>query len=394
MGNNLTNKVNKSVQAIYLDNHATTAIDQRVLDQMMTCLTTVYGNPASNHIFGIQANYLVEEARDKVANTLNTTKDSIIFLSGATEANNTVLKGVFETNRHQQPHFIVSAIEHKCILEASKHLEKLGAEVSVLKPDSYGLISPKQLKAALQPNTKLVSIMFANNEIGSINPVKELASICHQQAVLFHTDAAQAIGKLKIDVNDLDVDFMSASGHKFYGPKGSGFLYIKAGRAQELRPLLDGGGQEAGIRSGTLNVPAIVGLGQAMAILETELIQDMRHYRQLRDELFKILADNLSAIKLNGPALTSSNRLVNNLNVCFDNLNITELRRRLPLIAFSSSSACSSGDLKPSYVLQSIGLSSEQAKSSIRFGIGRFNTLEEVRLAANQLSQTILALTV
>lgn len=385
---------------IYLDNHATTPLDPSVLETMLPYFTESFGNPASTHSYGVRAQYAVSQARAKVATAIRAEENEIFFTAGATESNNFVIKGVFDHFRDKKPHFIVSNIEHKCILEAANHIEAQGAELTVLKANAKGLITPAQLKKALKPNTVLVSIMFANNEIGSINPVKALATVCHEHNVLFHTDAAQAVGKIPIDVKQLGIDLLSASGHKFYGPKGIGFVYVKHDVQPLLTPLLDGGGQEGNLRSGTLNVPGIVGLGRAIELSTTDLDEQFRHYFTLRNRLYGHLQRAFPDIIVNGADIASDSelekadsisqfaaeleRLPHNLNITLPSIDPTKLAR-VYTVAFSSTSACSSGDVKPSYVLIAIGRTPDEAKASLRFGIGRFNSEAEVDEAAEQL---------
>jgi len=391
---------------IYLDNHATTPIDPAVLDMMLPYLKEDFGNPASTHSYGVKAQYAIDQARKKVADAINADTGEIIFTAGATESNNFVIKGVYDHSFDKKPHFIVSSIEHKCILEAVKHIENQGASVTVLTVNKDGRITPSQLEKALRPETVLVSIMFANNEIGSINPVKELAAVCHNHNVLFHTDAAQAVGKLPIDVRDLDIDFMSASGHKFYGPKGIGFVYIKKEVQESITPLLDGGGQEAHLRSGTLNVPGIVGLGEAIKLSTTDMETQFWHYVSLRNRLYDRLYAAFSDVIINGPTVSSIDelkalgglaaiadsldRLPHNLNITLPSIDPGQLGK-IYTVAFSSTSACSSGEVEPSYVLMNIGRTEDEAKASLRFGIGRFNTEADVDEAADILINTLLA---
>lgn len=374
---------------IYLDNHATTPIDPRVLAAMLPYLQDDFGNAASNHFYGLKAKYAVDQAREEIASAINAKPNEIVFTSGATEANNMVIKGLFDTYRNKKPHFIVSAIEHKCILNAVKHIERLGARVTYLSAGKDGIVNLSELESAITPDTVLVSVMFANNEIGSINPIKQIADICHKNNVALHTDAAQAAGKLEIDVDKLCIDFMSVSAHKFYGPKGVGFLYARKEQQRYLEPLLDGGGQESGLRSGTLNVPGIVGSGKALKLAVASLEKEAIEAKELRNELMDILNNEVTGIILNGPPLDSEERLPNNLNITIKGLDTDRLRALVPLIAFSSSSACNSSSPTPSYVLKAIGRSNEEAYSSIRFGIGRFNQKGEVREAAKQLASAI-----
>ena len=385
---------------IYLDNHATTPLDPAVLDVMLPYFTESFGNPASTHAFGVRAQYAVSQARAKVAKAIGAQENEIFFTAGATESNNFAIKGVFDHFRTKKPHFIVSNIEHKCILEAAKHVEQQGAELTVLQVNKAGQITPAQLKKALKPNTVLVSIMFANNEIGSINAVKALAAVCHEHEVLFHTDAAQAVGKVPIDVEALGVDLLSASGHKFYGPKGIGFVYVKQAVQSLLTPLLDGGGQEGNLRSGTLNVPGIVGVGKAIELATTDLDAQFEHYLRLRNRLYDRLLTAFPDLMLNGADVLSDTdfdaaggvtevaaslqRLPHNLNITLPSIDPSRLAR-IYTVAFSSTSACSSGETKPSYVLMAVGRTPEEAMASMRFGIGRFNTEADIDDAVDAL---------
>jgi cysteine desulfurase len=400
----------KTNKTIYLDNHATTALDPRVLTAMLPALTENFGNPASTHVYGVIASHMVERGRGQVANAINANLDEIIFTAGATESNNFAIKSVFEHYQDQdiRPHFIVSSIEHKCILEAAKHVEKQGAEITFIDVNAVGLVEPEELKKAIRPNTVLVSIMLANNETGGINDIRKLSAICKAKKILFHTDAAQAIGKIPVDVKELGIDMLSASGHKFYGPKGIGFSYVKREVQDLLTPLLDGGGQESNLRSGTLNVPGIVGIGKAIELATEELDSDFWHYVQLRNHLYDALVAGIPGILLNGPEIASVDslrkignlteigrtiqRLPNNLNLTLPDVSSSKLKQKLNKIAFSSGSACSSASTEPSYVLMTLGRSEDEAQSSVRFGIGRFNTEEEVETAANLFVETVGAL--
>jgi cysteine desulfurase len=398
-------KTAPTAQPIYLDNHATSPLDPRVLEAMLPYLSENFGNPASTHIYGLRASYAVSQARIQVASALNARPEEIIFTSGATESNNFALKGVFDYYHDKKPHFIVSDIEHKCILEAAKHIKKQGAEVTFLPVNAEGLVELEQLKKAIKPNTVLVSVMFANNEIGTINPIRELSALCHDKGILFHTDAAQAIGKVPIDVKDLGIDLLSASGHKFYGPKGVGFSYVSKEAKKFLTPLLDGGGQESNLRSGTLNVASIVGIGRAIELVSQELDSDFWHYITLRNSLYEKLNQAIPGLILNGPSIASEaslrkigdvykiasslKRLPNNLNLTLP--EGTSLKsHKLTNIAFSSGSACSSADPEPSYVLMTIGRSSEEAQASLRFGIGRFNTESEIESAVSVFENALV----
>lgn len=390
--------------SIYLDNHATTPLDPIVLNTMLPYLKESFGNPASTHSYGMRAQYAVDRARTQVAAAINAEEDEIFFTAGATESNNFVIKGVFDHFRDKKPHIIMSNIEHKCVLEAAKHVEKQGASITILRAGRDGRLAPEQLEQAIKPNTVLVSVMFANNEIGSINPIKELTTICHEHGVLFHTDAAQAVGKVPIDVKQLGIDLLSASGHKFYGPKGIGFVYVSKDAQKFITPLLDGGGQEGHFRSGTLNVPGIVGLGKAIELTTIEADTQFWHYITLRNRLYDRLLNAFPDLIVNGPviptlddfktpksglaAALAQERLPHNLNITLPSIDSVRLAR-IYSVAFSSTSACSSGDVKPSYVLIAIGRTAEEARSSLRFGIGRFNTEAEIDEASQLLVQGI-----
>ncbi len=400
-----SHKIPLASKIIYLDNNATTPVDPIVLDTMLPYLKENFGNPASTHSYGERALYAVDQARHQVATAIHADDKEIIFTSGATESNNFVVKGVFDHYRTKKPHFIVSNVEHKCILEAVKHVKKQGAQVTILKVNKQGLIQPEQLSKAIRPNTVLVSIMFANNEIGSINPIKELAKICRKHNILFHTDASQAVGKLPINVHELGIDLLSASGHKFYGPKGIGFAYVREGAEKFLTPLLDGGGQEGSLRSGTLNVPGIVGLGKAIEITSENMDSELWFYLRLRNRLYDQLIKAFPDMIVNGPEVVSIEsleksgdlitmastlkRLPNNLNITIPSVDVSSIKEIYD-VAFSSTSACSSGTQEPSYVLMSIGRNADQAMASLRFGIGRFNTQEDVDDAAASLIETLL----
>ena len=377
---------------IYLDNNATTALDPAVLDAMMPYLTEEYGNPSSTHKHGARAAFAVESAREKLAASLSTDSHAVYFTSGATESNNTVLKGAYFTalkRGNSAPHFIVSEIEHKCVLNTASFLEDMGADVTYLKVDAKGIINPDDLANAIRPSTVLASVMWVNNEIGAINDIAALASVCHDKGVLFHTDAAQAMGKLSVDVSTIGADFISGSAHKFYGPKGIGFLVASPSAISHITPLLHGGGQESGVRSGTLNVAGIVGLGAAAelfchdAFVQTEASRQSLLASQLFEGLRKIFPDTT----LNGPEL-GVHRIANNLNVSFPSLNEKMFNKKLKGLMVSSSSACSSADLKASYVLRAIGLDEAIALKSYRFGIGKDTTDRDIVDALTIIQQT------
>lgn len=362
---------------IYLDNHATTRTDPRVVAAMLPYFTEIYGNPSStNHVFGQAALAAVTTAREQVARLLHAPPNTILFTSGATESNNLALKGVAAAQRQRGRHLVTVATEHKAILDPCARLQRDGGEVTILPVDGRGLVDPDAVAAAIRPDTILVSVMLANNEIGTIQPVAEIAKVCHERGVPLHTDAAQAVGKIPVDVAELDVDLLSFSGHKLYGPKGIGVLYLRR-RSPRLRllPLQEGGGQENNLRSGTLATPLIVGLGAACALAEAELAQDAKHTAALRDRLEQGLKERIPGLIVNGHP---THRLPGNLNVSIPLVQGEALLLALRDVAVSSGSACTTQTPEPSHVLRAIGRDEELAYASLRFGVGRFNTLEEI----------------
>jgi cysteine desulfurase len=365
-------------RAIYMDNHATTPVDPRVLEAMLPYFTEKFGNSGSrNHSFGWEAEAAVDLAREQVAALVKAKPKEIIFTSGATESDNLALKGVVEFYKEKGNHVITAATEHKAILDTCKALERKGlATVTYLAVDSYGLVDLDELRAAITDKTILISLMHANNEIGTIQPLHEIGKIAKEKGVLFHTDATQGVGKLPVDVEAMGIDLMSFSGHKIYGPKGIGGLYVRA-RAPRVRlaPMIDGGGQERGMRSGTLNVPGIVGLGKACALCGEELERESERLLRLRERLRQGIMGQLDEVYLNGHPMQ---RLPGNLNISFAFVEGESLLMGLKDIAVSSGSACTSATLEPSYVLKALGVGDELAHTSIRFGLGRFNTEEEV----------------
>lgn len=366
---------------IYLDNNATTRTDERVVAAMLPYFTEEYGNPSSSHKFGLKAAMAVEAAREAVANLLGADPSEVFFTAGATESNNTVLKGAYFAavkKGIERPHFIVNSIEHKCVINAAHFLESIGADVTFVRPNSDGIIEVSDVRDAITSNTILVSSMWANNEIGSINPVLELAQLCDERGILFHTDAAQAIGKINIDLRNSHIHFLTGSAQKFYGPKGTGLLYVKKAARNAIEPLLHGGGQESGLRSGTLNVPGIVGLAEAMKLFcNPEWISsEQPRQLELATRLYDGLKDIDPAVQLNGPAVGSESRLFNNLNVSFPSINEKIFNKTIKGLMISSGSACSSADLKASYVLTEIGLEEALALKSFRIGLAKDTTAE------------------
>ncbi len=367
---------------IYLDNHSTSPCDPRVVDAMVPYLSEHFGNAASkSHSFGWTAEEAVDVARERIAHLLGATPKEIIFTSGATEGNNMALKGAMEFYASKGKHLITSPIEHKAVVDTARWLERNGCEVTWLNVDEDGLINPEDVRAAIRPDTVLVSLMHGNNEIGVLNPVAEIGKICKEEGVLFHTDAAQSVGRVSIDVNRDGIDLLSLSAHKMYGPKGIGALYVrrKAPRVR-LAPLFHGGGHERGMRSGTLPVHQIVGLGMAAHLCAEELEQEYSKTVALRDRLLAKLSAHVPEILVNG---SMDHRLPGNLNVSFTYVEGESMLMALRDVAVSSGSACTSSSLEPGYVLRAIGLEDENAHSSIRFGIGRFNTEAEIDAVAD-----------
>lgn len=371
---------------IYLDNNSTTPVDPRVLEAMMPYFTDKFGNTSSKHSFGYIANAAVEHAREQIAKLINADTNEIYFTSGATESINLVHFGTAEKFLNKRNHIISSNVEHSASYESLLQLQKKGVEVSFTRCDAKGFIHPEIIVAEIKADTFLVSIIAANNEIGTINNISEIGNLCRNNNILFHTDATQAVGKIKIDVKEMNIDFMSFSSHKIYGPKGVGALFIRKGCEDKILPLMFGGGQEKGIRPGTLNTPAIVGFGKAAEICSAELEAESKRIRQLRDYFYKKIASNLDSVKLNGDI---EKRLPGNLNLFISGVKSDVLIANIRDIAFSTGATCSSETGKPSRILKAIGLSDDEAKSSIRLGIGRFNTDEEIDYAADKFVETI-----
>ena len=373
---------------IYMDNHATTPVDPRVFEAMLPYLTNVFGNAASrNHSFGWEAEDAVEKARKQVASLIGANSKEIVFTSGATESNNLALKGVAEMYAEKGNHIITAATEHKAILDTCKRLEKHGTRVTYLPLQQNGLVDLEQLRAAITDKTVLISIMHANNEIGVLQPVREIGKIAKERGVLFHTDGTQAAGKIPVNVLEDNIDLMSISAHKMYGPKGVGALYVRRRNPRvQLTAQMDGGGHERGMRSGTLNIPGIVGLGEACAIAQAEMPAESKRLEYLRDKLKDRLLASLDEVYING---TMEHRLPNNLNVSFAYVEGESLLMGINDIAVSSGSACTSATLEPRYVLKALGAGDDLAHSSIRFGLGRFNTEEEVDYVAAKVIDVV-----
>jgi len=365
-------------KAVYMDYLATTPVDPRVMEAMVPVFTSIYGNAASrNHQFGWEAEEAVENARKSIADAIGAKPSEIIFTSGATESNNLSLAGLWEMYKEKGNHIVTLVTEHKCVLDTAEYLQReKGVDVTFLPVKEDGLVDLKELEAALRDDTLLVSVMFANNEIGVLQPISEIGKLCKERGIFFHTDAAQALGKVPINVEDLGVDLLSMSGHKVYGPKGIGALYVRKRKPRvKLKPIIHGGGHERGMRSGTLNVPAIVGFGKAVEIAIDEMEAETKRASKLRDRLEQALLKELDYTQVNGNV---EHRLPGLSNISFNYVEGEGLMMAIPDIAVSSGSACTSASLEPSYVLKALGLSDELAHSSIRFGIGRFTTEKEV----------------
>jgi len=361
---------------IYMDNNATTPLDPRVLEAMMPYLTTEFGNAASrSHPFGWKAEEAVDRAREQIAALIGGSEKEIVFTSGATESINLALKGAAEFYQEKGNHIITVRTEHKATLDTAKRLERQGFEVTYLSTDKDGRISGRQLREAIKDKTILVSVMLANNEIGTVQPIAELGEVTREKGVLFHVDAVQGIGKVPFDVEKMKVDMASLSGHKIYGPKGIGALWVRRKPRVRIAPIIDGGGHERGMRSGTLNVPGIVGFGKAAELAQQLMPEESKRTYQLRMKLQDYLFSHLDHLELNGHP---TERLPGNLNVSFAYVEGEALMMAIKNVAVSSGSACTSASLEPSYVLRACGVSEELAHTSIRFGIGRFNTEDEV----------------
>ncbi len=373
---------------IYMDNHATTPLDPRVLEAMLPCFTEQFGNAASrSHSFGWEAEAKVENARAQVARLLGASPKEIVFTSGATESINIALKGAAEMYAEKGNHIITTATEHKATLDSAKFLEKHGFTVTYLPVDKYARISAEDVANAITDKTILISVMHANNEVGSIQPIAEIGKVAKDRGILFHVDAAQTAGKVPIDVVAMGIDILSISGHKMYGPKGVGALYVRRQNPRvRLSPVIHGGGHERGFRSGTLNVPGIVGLGKAAELGLMEMEKDRQHSLMLRDRLQAGLYAELDELYLNGHP---TERLPGNLNISFAYVEGEAMMMGLREVAVSSGSACTSASLEPSYVLRAMGVGEDLAHTSIRFGLGRFNTVEEVDFVCSKVVATV-----
>jgi cysteine desulfurase len=376
---------------IYLDNHATTPVDPRVLDAMLPYFTEKFGNAASrNHEFGWKAEEAVENARGQIARLINATPKEIVFTSGATESTNLAIKGAAEMYREKGNHMITQVTEHKATLDTCKRLEKYGYEVTYLPVEKDGRINLDDLRRAITPKTILISIMYANNEIGAVQPIVEIGKIAKEKGVFFHVDAVQAVGKIPVDVQKDGIDLMSISGHKIYGPKGVGALYVRRKNPRvQLSAIIDGGGHERGMRSGTLNVTGIVGLGKACEICQNEMATESAKLFKMRERLKESIMSRLDETFING---SMEHRLPHNINISFAYVEGESLLMGINDIAVSSGSACTSATLEPSYVLKALGVGEDLAHTSIRFGVGRFNTDEEIDYVADRVVETVTRL--
>jgi len=373
---------------IYMDSNATTPVDPRVLEKMMPYFTEYFGNAASKtHGFGWKAEEEVETAREKVAALINAQPSEIIFTSGATESNNLAIRGIAEMYRNKGNHIITAQTEHKAVLNTCERLKTEGFDVTSLPVDKYGLVDPDDVRKAITQKTILVTIMTANNEIGTIAPVKEIGAATREHGVFFHTDAAQAAGKIPFDVQEMNVDLASITAHKVYGPKGVGALYVrKKDPRVKLKPIIDGGGHERGLRSGTLNVPGIVGFGAACEVCQKEMPEESKRLKALRDRLYNTITGTIDEVYLNGHPVK---RLPHNLNLAFVYVEGESILMGLNNIALSSGSACNSANPVSSHVLIALGIGEERAHNSVRFGLHRFNTEEEVDYVAAEVIKLV-----
>jgi len=376
---------------IYLDHHATTPVDPRVLRLMLPYFTEIYGNAASiDHDFGYDAKHAVDKARDQIAKAINAQPEEIIFTSGATESDNIAIFGIAEKYSQKGNHIITSITEHKAVLDCCKRLEHTGFQITYLPVDSYGVPSLNALEAAIKPETILISIMAANNEIGTIAPLEEIGGIARKNNVFFHTDAAQAVGFIPIDVQKMQIDILSLSGHKIYGPKGVGALYRrKSNPRTNLSPVIYGGGHEKGLRSGTLNVPGIVGMGAAIEFGIRDMKKNAKFYKEMVKYLWRQIKSHFPEVELNGhPDL----RLPHNLNINIPGIESKALIVKLKNVALSAGSACTTTSVEPSHVLMALGYGEDRAHNSIRIGVGRFNTMDEIEAALQTLIRSIMEL--
>lgn len=379
-----------SQQPIYMDHHATTPVEPRVLDAMLPFFTQCFGNAASvDHLYGAEAEKAVKIAQQQVAQLINAKRDKdIIITSGATEADNLAILGTAEKYKTKGKHIITCKTEHKAVLDSCKYLESKGWQITYLPVNKYGLVDPDNVRRAITPQTVLISIMAANNEIGTIAPIAEIGKIAHEHGIFFHTDATQAVGYIPIDVKSMNIDMLSISAHKLYGPKGVGALYVRSLNPHiRLEPLIHGGGHQSGMRSGTLNVPGIVGMGKAAEIAGQEMDAESQHLRKLRDRLWEGIRANIKGVELNGHP---SQRLPHNLSIYIPGIESRKLILKLhKVVAFSIGSACTTAEIEPSHVILALGYGEERAHSSVRFGLGRQNTEEEVDFVVANLFEVV-----
>jgi cysteine desulfurase len=385
-----TNKMHSNTNfklPVYLDYQATTPMDPRVLEAMLPYFAGSFGNPHSrSHSYGWAAEAAVELAREQVADVIGANPKEIVFTSGATESNNMAIKGVAHFYGDKKRHIVTVVTEHKCILDSCRHLELEGFRVTYLAVKPNGIVDLDELRAAITEDTALVSVMAINNEIGVIQPLKEIGAICREKGAFFHTDAAQAFGKIPLDVEEMNIDLLSISGHKIYGPMGIGALYVRRRPRIRLEPLMNGGGQERGFRSGTLPTPLVVGLGEAAKIAKNEMGKDAERVSRHFDRFMKAVVDNVKDVHLNGDR---EQRYKGNINLSFAYIEGESMIMAIKDIAVSSGSACTSASLEPSYVLRALGVEEEMAHTSIRFGFGRFTTDEEIDFAINLICNSI-----
>ena len=387
---NAVTQIRRNDQPIYLDYQATTPMDPRVLEAMMPYFTHKFGNAHSrSHSYGWEAEEGVEKARVQVAKLIGADEKEVIFTSGATESNNLAIKGVAEFYKDRRNHIVTTVTEHKCVLDTCRHLEQQGFEVTYLPVRKNGLVDLEELRAAVTDKTVVVSIMAVNNEIGVIQPLAEIGKICREKGAFFHTDAAQAVGKIPLDVEAMNIDLMSISGHKIYGPKGIGALYVRRKPRVRLVPLIVGGGQERGFRSGTLPTPLCVGLGEACEIAAKEMDAEAKRLTKLRDRMLKGLQSKLSDLIINGDL---DHRIPGNLNISFAYVEGESLMMGIKNLSVSSGSACTSASLEPSYVLRALGVEEEMAHTSLRIGLGRFTTEHEIDTAVDELVRHVTKL--
>lgn len=369
-----------------MDHNSTTPVEQEVIDAMLPYFKENFGNPSSKHHYGVAASVAVDHARRQVASLINCSTEEIVFTSGATESNNLAIKGVVESFFSNDINIVTTNIEHSSVLDTAFSLSKYDVEVRFVKNDEYGFVDVKDLENKIDKNTVLVSVMTANNEIGTFQPIAEIGLICKNKKVLFHSDAVQAFGKIPLNVSDLNIDFLSISAHKIYGPKGVGALYINKSAKEKISPQFNGGAHEYGIRSGTLNVTGIVGLGKASEIAKSKMFDDFRNQTVLRDILIEKLLKNIEYSYLNGP---KEKRLPNNVNISFEGVDSNSLISKMKNVALSSGSACSSATLQQSYVLKALGKPESLVKSAVRLGLGRSSTLEEINYVVEKLIKII-----